>query len=258
MRFVAVLLIVSAAFAQDPPSRPKILGVAHLAVFVKDLARTRQFYEDFLGFGEPFTLPTKDGSGVRIAFVKINDNQYLEIFTEPDRDEGPLNHISVYTGDADAMFAYLKARRAPIMGSAGKVPKGMTGNKNFNVKDPDGHIVELVEYQPDSWTSREKGKFTPSTRIADRIAHVGVVSANQDASTKFYAGVLGVPRDLVEFVSPGGQNHATLIVADLRKALAELQRRAAKGLYSKPLEIRSGRIALYDPDGTLIELTAGF
>ena len=40
-----------------------------------------------------------------------------------------------------------------------KVGKGMTGNKNFNIKDPDGHIVEIVEYQGDSWTAREAGKF---------------------------------------------------------------------------------------------------
>src|SRR5215472_5856802 len=44
----------------------------------------------------------------------------------------------------------------PALGNAGKglVPKGQIGNKNFNIKDPDGHIVEIVEYQPDSWTAQ--------------------------------------------------------------------------------------------------------
>ena len=54
---------------QGAPTRPKVLGVAHMAVYVKDLAKTRQFYEDFLGFGEPFTLPNKDHTGDRIVFV---------------------------------------------------------------------------------------------------------------------------------------------------------------------------------------------
>ena len=49
------------------PQRPKVLGVAHMAVFVKDLAKTRQFYEDFLGFAEPFTLPKQDHTGTRIV-----------------------------------------------------------------------------------------------------------------------------------------------------------------------------------------------
>ncbi len=128
--------------AQEPIARPKILGVAHIALYVKDLAKTRQFYEDFLGYAEAYTLPAKDGSGVRIAFVKINDYQYIEIFTETDRGEGPLNHISIYTDNAERMRDYLVAKGVRLMGNAahGPVPKGMIGNKNFNVQDPDGHI----------------------------------------------------------------------------------------------------------------------
>ena len=30
-----------------------------------------------------------------------------------------------------------------------KVSKSRIGNLNFNVVDPDGHIVEIVQYQPD-------------------------------------------------------------------------------------------------------------
>jgi lactoylglutathione lyase len=52
-------------------------------------------------------------------------------------------------------------------------------------------------------------------------------------------------------------------VPDAEKALAELKKRAAQGLYTppegKPLEIQVGvnkkrQINLYDPDGTRIEL----
>ena len=87
--------IAGAIFAQPSPvARPRVLGVAHMAIYVKDLEKTRQFYEQFLGFGEPFTLPKKDGTGVRIVFVKVNDFQYIEIFNEADRGEGQLNHIS--------------------------------------------------------------------------------------------------------------------------------------------------------------------
>jgi catechol 2,3-dioxygenase-like lactoylglutathione lyase family enzyme len=86
MKFLLALLAGGAVFAQGV-ERPKVLGVAHMAIYVKDLAKTRQFYQEFLGFAEPFTLPKQDGTGVRIAFVKVNDNQYIEIFTEPDRGE---------------------------------------------------------------------------------------------------------------------------------------------------------------------------
>ena len=294
-----LLLLTAAGLASSPglraadsiiPTRPKILGVAHIAVYVKDLDKARKFYEDFLGYAEAFTLPKKDGSGVRIAFAKVNDNQYFEIFAEPDRGEGQLNHISFYTDNADQMYAYLKSKGVPPMSDKGSVGKGQTGNKNFNIKDPDGHILEIVEYQPDSWTSRAKGKFMPDTRISDHIMHVGVLAGDLEKSTKFYGDVLGFSefwrgsgspkmlswvnirpaeaRDYLELMlynkvpepgARGTKNHVCLMVPDADKALAELKTRAPKVGYTREIVIQTGvnrkrQINLYDPDGTRIEL----
>ena len=193
-RLLASILLTAALNAQPPasaPARPKVLGVAHLAVYVKDLAKTRQFYEEFLGYGEPFTLPNQDHTATRIVFIKVNDQQYFEIFNEADRGEGQLNHISFYTDDADQMYRYLKSRGVVVVADKGSVGKGQTGNKNFNLKDPDGHIVEMVGYQPDSWTAREAGKFMPATRISGHIMHIGVLAGDLDASMEFYGEVLG-------------------------------------------------------------------
>jgi len=291
MTRVATLCVAltAAGFAQEI-ARPKVLGVAHLAVYVKDLAKTRQFYEDFLGYGEPFTLANKDKTGTRIVFIKVNQHQYFEIFNEADRGEGQLNHISFYTDNADQMYRYLKSKGIEVMGDKGAVGKGQTGNKNFNVKDPDGHIVEIVEYQPDSWTARETGKFMPATRISDHIMHVGVLVGDLDKSNGFYGGILGFrefwrgsssPRmlswvnmrpaeaqDYLEFMlynslpAPDGRgtkNHASLTIPDADKALTEMKKRAAKIGYEREIVIQTGvsrkrQINLYDPDGTRIEL----
>lgn len=287
---LAGVTIASSLFAQTPVERPKVLGVAHMAVYVKDLAKTRQFYEDFLGLGEPFTLPQKTGGGVRIVFIKVNDHQYFEIFNEKDRGEGQLNHISFYTGDADRMYAYLKSKGIEVVSDKGSVGKGQTGNKNFNVKDPDGHIVEIVGYQPDSWTAREAGKFMPATRISDHIMHVGVLVGDLAKSNQFYGDILGfkefwrgsssprmlswvnmrVPEgdDYLEFMlynkipepdGRGTKNHASMTIPDADKALAELKKRAEKVGYTREIVIQTGvnrkrQINLYDPDGTRIEL----
>jgi catechol 2,3-dioxygenase-like lactoylglutathione lyase family enzyme len=284
---IAALFLSVALSAQD---RPKVLGVAHMAVYVKDLAKTRQFYGELLGFGEPFTLPNKDKTGTRIVFIKVNDKQYFEIFNEKDRGEGQLNHISFYVDSADRAYAFFKAHGIEVMGDKGSVGKGQTGNKNFNVKDPDGHIVEIVEYQPDSWTAREAGKFTPATRISDQIMHVGVLVGDLDKSMDFYHSLLGftefwrgsssprmlswvnmrVPEgdDYLEFMlynkipepdGRGTKNHASLTIPDADKALEELKRRAAKMGYTREIVIQTGvnrkrQINLYDPDGTRIEL----
>lgn len=273
-------------FAQGAVERPRILGVAHMALFVSDLAKTRAFYEDFLGFGEPFTLPKKDGS-VRIAFIKVNENQYFEIFNEDPRDDGRLYHIAVYTDNAEQMRDYLASKgvEAPE-----KVSKGKTGNKNYFIKDPDGHIVEIVEYQPDSWTARESGKFMPAARISDHIMHVGILVGSLEKSMKFYGDILGfkefwrgsgsgkmlswvnmrVPdgQDYVEFMlyrnlpppeERGGKNHVCLVVPDVQKAIALLEARPSRKLYSQEIEVKVGvnrkrQANLFDPDGTRIEL----
>jgi lactoylglutathione lyase len=284
-------LALRTAPAADPDTRPKVLGVAHLAVYVKYLEKTRKFYRDFLGYDEIFTLPPKGGGpGVRIAFYKVNDHQYFEIFNEADRGEGQLNHISFYTDSADRMYAYLKSKGIEVMGDNGSVGKGQTGNKNFNVKDPDGHIVEVVEYMQDSWTGQRYGKNMPDTRISSQIMHVGVLVGDLDKSTGFYSGILGFkefwrgsgsPRMLswvnmrpaegdtyLEFMlydklpAPDGRgtkNHASLTIKDADQALAEMKKRATRVGYEREIVIQTGvnrkrQINLYDPDGTRIEL----
>jgi catechol 2,3-dioxygenase-like lactoylglutathione lyase family enzyme len=282
-------LLVSIAIAASvaAQNRPKVLGVASLAVYVKDLAKARQFYEEFLGFGEPFTLPVKEGGATRVAFVKVNDLQYLEIFNEKDRGEGQLHHISFQVDSVDGMYSYLKGHGVAVQSRPGK---DQTGNQSFTVKDPDGNLAEFVEYQPGSWTARETGKFMPSTRISDHIMHVGVLVGDLGKSTRFYDGILGfkefwrgssspevlswvnmrVPdgQDYVEFMlysqlpepdARGSRNHASLTIPDADKALAELKQRAAKAGYEREIVIRTGvnrkrQINLYDPDGTRIEL----
>jgi lactoylglutathione lyase len=283
-KIAAMLLTGSFAFAQPAVERPRILGIAHMAVYVSDLAKARQFYENFLGFAEPFTLPKPDGS-VRIAFVKINDHQYLELFNEASHNEGQLSHISIYTDNADRMRDYLASKNIPV---PAKVGKGKTGNKNFNIHDPDGHTVEIVEYQPDSWTARDSGKHMPATRVSDHILHVGILVGSIEKAMRFYGGVLGfqefwrgsstgkilswvnmrVPdgHDYIEFMlykdlpppdRRGGAHHICLMTPDMERAVRTLNSRSK--FDDRKIEIRTGhnrkrQANLYDPDGTRVEL----
>jgi hypothetical protein len=45
-----------------------------------------------------------------LAFIKINDRQYIELVPETQAGSDRLGHISVETTDADAMRRYLGAR----------------------------------------------------------------------------------------------------------------------------------------------------
>jgi len=62
MRVTAALLLAAAVLPSQDAPRPKILGVAHIAVFAADYEKSRAFYRDFLGFEEPYSLANADGT----------------------------------------------------------------------------------------------------------------------------------------------------------------------------------------------------
>jgi lactoylglutathione lyase len=257
-----------------------------MALYVSDLQKSRAFYEDFLGYSEVYVLKRDDGSD-RIAFIKINDDQYIELFAESPKQDGHLNHIAFVTDSAQAMRDYLALRGVKV---PDKVGKGRIGNSNFNIVDPDGHTVEIVQYEPDSWTMREKGKFMPDTRISTHMAHIGVLVGALEPALKFYGDILGFQDiwrggssadvlswvnmrapdgdDYLEFMlyakppdaeQVGVKNHICLVTPDIQKAVAILESRPARRNYVRPIEIKVGKNGkrqanLFDPDGTRIEL----
>src|SRR6266536_1995502 len=290
MKRLAILLLLATCFSRSVAGgdvrRPRVLGLSHMALFVSDLTKAREFYEDFLGYQEPYVLKREDGAD-RIVFIKINDNQYIELFAENPKQDGHLNHIAFFTDSAQGMREYLASRGIQV---PDKVTKGRIGNLNFNIVDPDGHTVEIVQYAPDSWTMREKGKFIPDTRISTHIAHVGVLIGALGPAMKFYGETLGfqefwrgssfgnvlswvnmrVPDgdDYLEFMlydkrpdaeQMGVKNHICLVTPDIIKAVAILEARPARRNYNRPIEIKVGKNGkrqanLFDPDGTRIEL----
>lgn len=290
MKRLAINLLLTSVFfastAGGETKRPRILGLAHVALFVSDLQKARGFYEDFLGYQEPYVLKRDDGSD-RIVFIKINDQQYIELFAENPKQDGHLGHISFFTDSAQQMRDFLASRNIKV---PDKVAKGRIGNSNFNIIDPDGHMVEIVQYERDSWTMREKGKFMPDTRISTQMAHAGILVGRLDPAMKFYRDVLGFQEfwrgsssgtelswvnmrvangtDYLEFMlyskppdiqQTGVKNHICLFTPDVNKAVAILESRPAFKNYGRPITVNVGKNGkrqanLFDPDGTRIEL----
>ncbi len=284
---LVVALTSVALLAQEPAARPRILGIAHLAVFVTNLPAARAFYEGLLGFDESFTVPgPRAASGT--TWVKINDRQWIELIAGDTAGEGQLDHIALYTSSAAGMRDYLASKGVQVPDTVGTGP---TGDKSFVVRDPDRHDVEFVEYQPGSRTTADAGRHMPETRISHRAMHVGILAGNLDAAMDFYGGILGfeeiwrgasassrtlswvnirVPdgNDYIELMlyermpAPGNRgsaHHLCLLVQDADEAVRVLESRALKTGYTRPLTIRTGinrkrQVNLFDPDGTRVEL----
>ncbi len=285
-QLIAALLLPTLV-AQDGPKRPRITGIAHAAFYVSDMAKARAFYEGFLGYQSPFSIPRKNPLE-HLVWIKINDRQSIELFpgSEVSPEADRLYHIAVETDDAEGMRLYLQSKGVAVPPKTGI---GKIGNKNYFVKDPNGNTVEIVEYLPESWTRREQGKFLPESRVASRMSHVGVMVGQFEASMSFYGEILGfvetwrggagktlswvnlrVPEgeDYVEFMlyskAPTKdvmltKHHICLEVPDVAKAGAILQGRGLPIGCKVPEAMKTGvngkrQINTYDPDGKRVEI----
>jgi lactoylglutathione lyase len=289
--FVLLLIHAALLLGQTQPSttqvtRPAIVGVAHIALRTDNLEAARKFYNGVLGFQEPFTysLPPEEGGKFLLTYFKVNDHQYVEVFpelTDPKQDR--LSHISFETADAQQLRDYLASKGVEV---PDKLDPMGDGNRGFDVKDPDGHVVEFVEYRPGSLHSKSFGKFLPDTRISQRIIHVGVVVRDRAAADHFYKDILGFHEiwhggmkdsdtDWVDMRVPDGtdwleymlnvhdpdprtlgvMHHFALGVPDVKAGYKAVIKRGYKA-DEKPQVGRDGKwqFNMYDPNFTRVEL----
>lgn len=128
-------------------------AIAHVALKVKDLDRSLEFYRDKLGFEEMMRLPKPDGSGETwLVYLRITDNQYLELFPDgvgeraPGWDDLAINHICLGVDDLDSTLAQLAEIDIPLI-----VQKQMAADLNWQawIEDPDGNRLELMQMTPE-------------------------------------------------------------------------------------------------------------
>jgi lactoylglutathione lyase len=281
-----VLVQPSALRAADSPkavTRPPIIGVAHIGLNTDDMAAARRFYTNILGFQEPFSLDKPEGGGLMLTYFKVNDHQYIEVFPElkePNQDR--LNHICFETTNAEQLRAYLASKGVKV---PEKVAPGLDGNLSFEVRDPENHLVEFVQYAPGSLHSRNFGKFLPETRVSSRIIHVGFTVKDRAAEDSFFKDILGFKyfwqggmtdtrADWIDMRVPDGtdwleymmnvkdpnphilgvMNHLALGVPSTQAGYETV---VARGLApDKPKIGRDGKwqLNLYDPNFTRVEL----
>lgn len=128
-----------------------LVGIGHVAIRVKDIARTLDFYVGKLGFQEMFRLD-RDGR-LWILYLRIMDDQFLEIFPEgvgdraADKEAIGFNHLCLHISDIEAAVRELTEKGVPF---TTPLKTGVDGNKQAWIEDPDGHRIELMQIEPDS------------------------------------------------------------------------------------------------------------
>ncbi len=273
--------VTEALKAAPAVSRPPILGIAHVALRVKDAAAAREFFDHVLGFDELPSAETAQGN-LRFAYYKVNDNQYIEVSPTLTSDtEDRLINIAYRTTDARALRTYLASHGVEVPGELRKDP---AGDLSFSVQDPAGHTAEFIQYLPGSIESRNLGKFLSPDRTSEEIIHAGETVQDQAAADRFYNGILGFREmwhggmtdnrtDWVDMVVPNGKNwleymlnahspsprqlgvmhHLALGVKDIKQVYSTVRARGYNA--GQPQIGRDGKwqLNLYDPDLTRVE-----
>lgn len=127
-----------------------VSSIGHVAIRVKDMDRSLDFYVGKLGFKEMLRLD-RDGR-LWIVYLRITDDQYLEIFPEgeghraPEREAVGYNHMCLAVPDIEQTVRELDA--AGIEMIRPKI-KAIDGNWQTWIEDPDGHRIELMQMEED-------------------------------------------------------------------------------------------------------------
>ena len=124
-----------------------ISSLGHIGIKVKNLEKSIAFYTETMGFPEMFRLHRDDGR-VWLVYLRITDDQYLEIFPEAIQDRAPepenngINHFCLTVENIEEIVRQLEAK-----GVALYLPlkTGADNNRQAWVQDPDGNRIELME-----------------------------------------------------------------------------------------------------------------
>jgi catechol 2,3-dioxygenase-like lactoylglutathione lyase family enzyme len=181
------MLFAVSIHAAPPVSRPPIVGIAHVGLFVSDPGHANKFYGQVLGF-DHFSANNPDGS-LFLSYYKVNEHQYIEIFPGlKGDDQDRLSHVAFETTDIRKLRDYLESKGVKVPAS---VKTGRDRNLNMMVDDPEGRKIEFVEYTPESLHSSKKGKLLPATRVSEHMIHSGFIVRDRSAEDKFYKDILG-------------------------------------------------------------------
>ena len=124
-----------------------ISSVGHIGIKVKNLEKSMAFYTETMGFPEMFRLHRDDGR-VWLVYLRITDDQYLEIFPEAIQDRAPepenngINHFCLTVENIEEIVRQLEAKGVALYWP---LKTGADNNRQAWVLDPDGNRIELME-----------------------------------------------------------------------------------------------------------------
>ena len=284
-RLGALLLIAAAAHLTAATRGFTVPALYHVGYWVRDLAKSRAFYRDYLGFDEPYDLLYPDGT-LQLAVMKVNERQVIYVFPNAARilpNGDNLDHLGLECDNLEALRQHLLAAGVKV----GPVNRGRIGDFLLGIRDPDGRVFEATQFAPEGQLLKHQGQGLPATRISNHLRSATILVSDLAASRHFYCDILGFetlgtpgrdgsirvrvpdgPDFLVLRPFPSGVDastvHAapeyTLSVPSLAEAAKLLRERAQRTGFAPPTApsinaFGEREISCTDPDGTRVIFT---
>jgi catechol 2,3-dioxygenase-like lactoylglutathione lyase family enzyme len=124
-------------------ARPPLLGIRHVALFVRDLEGAETFWVDVMGY-EVEWRPDPDNVYLRGG----RDNLAMHRAPLPGPADTRLDHIGLAVagaGDVDAWAAHLEGRGVVLKAQ----PKThRDGSRSLYFQGPEGLLVQIIHHEP--------------------------------------------------------------------------------------------------------------
>jgi lactoylglutathione lyase len=125
------------------------MQIEHIAIWVKDIDTTANFYAQYFG-AEIGTYYHNSKTGFRSRFITFQSGARIEIMTHPDNTTNPVPntygyaHIALSVGsieEVDRLTNEMLKNGVPILSQPRTTGDGYYESK---VADPDGNEIELT------------------------------------------------------------------------------------------------------------------
>ena len=152
----------------------KFTSIGHIAIRVKDIERSLDFYVRQLGFAEMLRLNYADDS-LFLIYLRITDTQYLELFPNavgdkvPGREALAINHFCLTTDDIDQTIRELEDAGIPL---SRPLKVGPDDNRQVWIEDPDGVRIEIMEMAQDSMQEQALRRIHAGERPIERTTEL--------------------------------------------------------------------------------------
>jgi catechol 2,3-dioxygenase-like lactoylglutathione lyase family enzyme len=201
------------ALADAPEHTPLVSAVDSVGMTVADVDRSVDFFTKVLSFekvsetevaGDAYEhLEGVFGLRMRIVRMKLGDEtieltEYLAPHGRPIPLDSHSNdrwfqHVAIVVSDMDRAYQVLRENKVEHASSGPqRLPdwnKGAAGIRAFYFKDPDGHVLEILQFPADKGAAKW---HRPSDKLFLGIDHTAIVVDHTDASLKFYRDTLGM------------------------------------------------------------------